>query len=79
MMDLDKLGEIVKEERKRKNMSQEQLSEDICDAMTISRLENGKSISPQKAVPVAEASGVGTAGGRQRYDNQRNSDRKSEG
>lgn len=48
MMDLDKLGEIVKEERKRKNMSQEQLSEDICDAMTISRLENGKSISPKK-------------------------------
>ena len=35
------IGEIIKKRRKELHLTQEQLAEGICEAVTISRIENG--------------------------------------
>lgn len=51
-MEIYRIGEIIKEERKRRQISQEELSYGICSVATLSRIENG---SQRPTLKVEEA------------------------
>ena len=51
-MEIYRIGEIIKEERKRRQISQEELACGICSVTTLSRIENG---SQRPTLKVEEA------------------------
>lgn len=59
-MDRETLGDIIRNLRKRKHMTQEQLSEGICSPVSVSRIENGTQM-PSSQILDALLSKLGTS------------------